>query len=96
MFTNAIYRVAAASEKICYLADPGLRGDRRRLWDAAVSATSALSEKLPKVYIQTDIDKHVAYRPLKELLFDGTLAAGAFLEACDLWDAAIDAERRTR
>ena len=134
MLTNAIYRVAAAAEKICYPADPGLRGDRRRLWDAAVSATSALSEKLPKVYdllgkmprgrparaaylraqretfpgpmtvalplvcafIQTDIDKHVAYRPLKELLFDGTLAAGAFLEACDLSDAAIDAERGTR
>ena len=47
-------------------------------------------------FIQTDIDKHVAYRPLKELRFDGTLAAGAFLEACDLWDAAIDAERGTR
>ncbi len=127
MLTNAIYRVAAAAEKICYLADPGLQEDRRRLWEAAATRTSALSVKLPKAhdllgkmpsrrgravylraqresfpgsmtvalplvcaFIQTDIDKHVAYRPLKELLFDNTLAAGAFLEACELWDAAID------
>lgn len=130
MLTNAIYRVAAAAEKICYLASPGLQGERRRLWPAAATRTSALSKKLPKAhellgkmpsgkervaylraqreafpgsmtvalplvcaFIQTDIDKHVAYRPLKELLFDGTLAAGAFLEACDLWDAAIEVER---
>ena len=32
-------------------------------------------------FIQTDIDKHIAYKPLKPLLFEGTLAAGAFLEA---------------
>jgi len=132
MLTNAIYRVAAAAEKICYLSVSELREDRRQLWNAVGEPTSALSAKVPKAhevlgkmptrnkraaylqaqreafpgaltvttplvcaFIQTDIDKHVAYRPLKELLFDGTLAAGAFLEACDLWNAAIDAERRS-
>jgi hypothetical protein len=44
-------------------------------------------------FIQTDIDKHVASKPLKPLLFESTLAAGAFPEASALWDAAIDAER---
>ena len=60
-------------------------------------ATGLAGVTLPLVcaFIQTDIDKHVAYKPLKPLLFEGTLAAGAFLEACDLWDASIDAERIT-
>jgi hypothetical protein len=46
--------------------------------------------------MQTDRDKHVAYSPLKELRFEHVLATNAFLEACDLWGAAVDAERRAR
>jgi hypothetical protein len=131
MLTNAIYRVAAAAEKTCYLSSPGLQGKRWRIWEEAAIPTSPFSKKLSSAhdllgkmpdgkdraaylraqrdmfpssmtvalplvcaFIQTDIDKHVAYKPLKPLLFEGTLAAAAFLEACDLWDAAIDAERR--
>jgi hypothetical protein len=40
-------------------------------------------------FIQTDTDKHVAYVPRKDLMFDDHLATGAFLAACDLWDAAV-------
>ena len=131
MLTNAIYRVAAAAEKICYLTGPELREDRRVLSKAALTPDSELSRRLPKAYellgqmpsrkdrrahllaqrttfpdsqsialplvcafIQTDIDKHVASRPLKELAFDVTLAAESFREACDLWDAAVETECR--
>jgi hypothetical protein len=47
-------------------------------------------------FMQTDRDKHVACSPLKELRFEHVLATNAFLEACDLWGAAVDAERRAR
>lgn len=126
LLTNAIFRVAAAAEKICYLVDPGLKGYRRALWKAAADRDSVLSERLPKAhdllgpmdgvtdrtgylhtqrdafpalstvasplmcaFMQTDRDKHVAYSPLKELGFDKALAAGAFVEACELWDHAV-------
>jgi len=130
MLTNAIYRIAAASEKSCCLAAQHPEGDRQWLWEAVKEADSALSKKIPKAhellgemptrknratflqaqregfpadlkvtlplvcaFIQTDIDKHVAYKPLKQLAFDFTLATQSFLEACDLWDAAVVAAR---
>src|SRR4030095_14591665 len=50
LLTNAIFRVAAAAEKICYLAEPGLAEHRGSLWEAVNSPTTAVSQKLPKAY----------------------------------------------
>lgn len=47
MLTNAVFRVAAATEKICYLADPDLQWDRGKLWDALRNPNSSLSTKVP-------------------------------------------------
>src|SRR5262245_39097043 len=42
MLTNAIYRVAAAAEKICYLAAQQPQEERRWLWDAVRNQGSPL------------------------------------------------------
>jgi hypothetical protein len=131
LLTNAIFRNAAAAEKICFLTAGQTEWRREDLWTAMKKPGSDLSKKLPQAYhllrhmparltnrarylkrqrevfqmkgrlprplicafIQTDTDKHVPYPPLKELFFDFTLASGSFLEACELWDGAVNAER---
>jgi len=50
MLTNAIYRIAAAAEKTCYLAAPDLDGRRQQLWESVRAPTSALSSKLPRAH----------------------------------------------
>jgi hypothetical protein len=50
LLTNAIFRVAAAAEKTCYLVDPALEDDRGNLWPAAAAKKFALAERLPKTH----------------------------------------------
>jgi len=129
MLTNALFRISAAAEKICYLCGADSKGGRPALWKVIAKADSVLNRNLPAlsgylgkmpgtwieraeqlrkmrehyqnsgkveaplmhVIIQADTDKHVPYRPVKEIGFEWELAIGGFVEALDLWKQAVEA-----
>lgn len=134
MLTNAIFRIAAAVEKTCYLVGQLPENTRKQLWKAIHDNQSLLSKRLPTArkalrqmpgphaarnqylqrsrqgfqqtrklrypllhaIIQTDIDKHVAYKPAKELQYERTLATNAFIQATHIWNEAVGYHRTTQ
>jgi hypothetical protein len=125
--TNAIFRVAAATEKLCYLVGDLGQRDRKFLWKAVRQKKSHLSVRVPAAhqalgqmpdsrkkradklkrirgafakynqltlpllcaFIQTDIDKHVPYQPIKRLAFDRLLATESLKQASKIWNEAM-------
>jgi len=129
MLTNGLFRIAAATEKICTLCSPEKKSGRQGMWVQIKDPGSALNRALPAArgflgempktwdergqvlrdmraqhdvtgkvdhplmytVIQADTDKHVPYRPVKEIRFEWQLAIGGFVEALTLWEQALKA-----
>lgn len=126
MLTNAMFRIAAATEKVLSLVSNRPNNGRSTFGDLRNSG-STISQRVPTahkylnmlpssegnlreeflrqarasfnggdvggalacIFMQTDEDKHVPYKPLKQLPFEFAMTTQGFVQACEIFDEAI-------